>query len=172
MEMAITKYYGYFWAGHFMFMGRCPANTVHMHYALQVIVNREGLFQLRTEKSSVDCGGVIVGSGCPHQLLSPDNAHSWIHLLIDHESDVAKAITKRHLGNGDFKILEGDLLEQLRGSIDGPGNYLGSCREAGDVYKKLVTVLDGYPDQAAAAVDTRIQAAIDLLKEKVLSYLS
>ena len=76
MEQAVSKYCGYFWAGHFLYMGRCPANTIHMHYALQVIVNREGLFQLRRGKSSIECGGVIVGSGSPHQLFSPDNAHS------------------------------------------------------------------------------------------------
>jgi AraC-like DNA-binding protein len=169
MEQAISKYCGYFWAGHFMYLGRCPANTVHMHYALQVIVNREGLFQLRREGSSVECAGVIVGSGCPHQLVSPVNAHSWIHLLIDHESEVAKAITKRHLGQGEFKVLDGGLLERLRGCIEVPGNFLGSCRDAGDVYKKLVTELGGYPEQAAEAVDPRVRAAIDLLKGKYLA---
>ncbi len=169
MEIAITKYCGYFWAGHFMFMGRCPANTVHNHYALQVIVNREGLFQLRRGRSSIECGGVIVGSGYPHQLISPDNAHSWIHLLIDHESDVAKAIAKQHLGKGDFKILDGDLLKRLRSCVDIPGNYLGPCGKAYDVYRKLVTALDGYPEHAVETVDPRIKAAIDLLKGKYLT---
>ena len=169
MEQAISKYCGYFWAGHFLYLGRCPANTVHMHYALQVIVNREGLFQLRRDKSSIECGGVIVGSGCPHQLLSPDNAHAWIHLLIDHESDVAKAIAERHLGEGDFKVLDGDLLKRLRKCIEVPGNFLGSCREAGNVYDKLVNELGGYPEQPTKSVDPRIKAAIDLLKGKYLS---
>jgi AraC-like DNA-binding protein len=140
-----------------------------MHYALQVIVNREGLFQLRRDKTSIECGGVIVGSGCPHQLVSPSNAHSWIHLLIDHESDVAKSITKRHLGEGNVKVLDGDLLERLRRCIDLPGNFLGSCRHAGEVYKKLVTELGGYPEQAVQAVDPRIKAAMDLLKGEYLS---
>jgi AraC-like DNA-binding protein len=169
MEMAISKYCGYFWAGHFMYMGRCPANTVHMHYALQVIVNREGLFQLRTDGPPVECGGVIVGSGRPHQLSSPANAHSWIHLLIDHESDVAKTIAKRHLGKGDIKILDGDLLKRLRGCIEIPGNYLGPCGNADDVYRKLITALDGYPEHALDAVDPRVQSALNLLKGKYLT---
>jgi len=92
MEKEIPKYCGYFWAGHFLYMGRCPANTEHMHYALQVIVNREGLFRLQVDESSIECGGAIIGSGQPHQLFSPGNCHSWIHLLIDHETDVAKTI--------------------------------------------------------------------------------
>jgi AraC-like DNA-binding protein len=169
MEQAISKYCGYFWAGHFLYLGRCPANTVHMHYALQVIINREGLFQLRRDKASIECGGVIVGSGCPHQLVSPGNAHSWIHLLIDHESDVARSIAKRYLVEGDVKVLDGNLLERLRGSIDVPGNFLGSCRHAGDVYKKLVTELGGYPEQAAESVDPRIKAAVNMLKDKYLT---
>ncbi len=169
MEHALSKYCGYFWAGHFLYLGRCPANTVHMHYALQVIVNREGLFQLRRDGASIECAGVIVGSGCPHQLLSPSNAHSWIHLLIDHESDVARSITKRHLGEGQVKVLDVDLIERLRGCIDVPGNLLRSCRHAGDVYNKLVTELGGYSDHAAEAADPRIKAALDLLKAKYLT---
>jgi AraC-like DNA-binding protein len=169
MKTALSKYCGYFWAGHFLYLGRCPANTVHMHYALQVIVNREGPFQLLTKGSTVECEGVVVGSGCPHQLLSPGNSHSWIHLLIDHESDVARAIAKRHLGKGNFKILDGDLLKRLRGCIGVSGNFLGSCRQAGTVYNKLITELGGYSDQPAAAVDPRIKAAINLLKGKYLT---
>lgn len=169
MELTIAKYCLYFWAGHFLYMGRCPANTVHAHYALQVIVNREGLFELRTDGASVTCGGVIVGSGCPHQLLSPGDAHSWIHLLIDHESDVAKALTRHHLRDGKVKILDGDLLQRLRGCIDIPGNFLGSCGQAGEVYGRLVTELGGYPEQAMETVDPRVQVAMDLLKGKYLA---
>ena len=169
METALAKYCGYFWAGHFLYLGRCPANTVHMHYALQVIVNREMPFQLRTEGSSVECEGVIVGSGSPHQLISPGNAHSWIHLLIDHESEVAKAIAKKHLGEGDIKILDRGLLKRLRRCIDVPGNYLGSCRQAGNIYHTLVTELGGDPEQAVRSVDPRIKAALDMLKEKYLT---
>ena len=54
MEKEISKYCGYFWAGHFLYMGRCPANTEHMHYDLQVIENREGLFRLQGEGSSIE----------------------------------------------------------------------------------------------------------------------
>ncbi len=169
MEILTPKYCGYFRAGSFMYLGRCPDNTVHMHYALQVIINREGVFQLRSGKSSIECGGAIVRSGCSHQLISPCNSHSEIHLLIDHESEVAKAIAKRHLGEGEVKILDRDLLERLRRCVKVPGNYLGSCQQAGDVYKKLVTELGGYPEQAAAAVDPRIKAALDLLKGKYLT---
>ena len=107
MEKEIPKYCGYFWAGHFLYMGRCPANTEHMHYALQVIVNREGLFRLQVDGSSIECGGAIIGSGQPHQLFSPSDCHSWIHVLIDHQTDVAKTIGRRHLGEGKVKILDG-----------------------------------------------------------------
>jgi len=170
MEMAFTKYCGYFWPGHLLFMGRCPATTVHNHYALQVIVNREGLFQLLTDGSSVECGGIIVGSDHPHLLISPCDAHSWIHLLIDHQSDVAKTLARRHLGKGKVKILDDDLINRLRGCIGTPGNDLGSCGQARDVYKKLVTELDGYSDEhAVEAVDPRIQATLDLLQGKYLA---
>ncbi len=169
METALSKYCGYFWAGHFLYLGRCPANTVHSHYALQVIVNREGPFQLRTDRSTIKCEGVIVGSGCPHQLLSPSNSHSWIHLLIDHESDVAKMIATKHLAQGDLRILDGDLLKRLRRCIGVAGNFLGSCRQADEAYKKIVTELGGYPDQSSGAIDPRIKSAISLLKKKYLS---
>lgn len=169
MELGIAKYCGYFWAGHFLFMGRCPATTMHAHYALQVIVNREGLFHLRTDGCLIECGGVIVGSGCPHQLSSPSNAHSWIHMVIDHESDVAKAIARQHLGDGKVKILDGDLLKRLRGCIDIPGNYLGSCVQAGEVYGKLVTELGGYSEHGEHGIDPRIKTAMDLLRGKYLA---
>jgi AraC-like DNA-binding protein len=169
MEQAFLQYCGYFWPGHFLFMGRCPDNKVHAHYALQVIVNREGLFRLRTDALDIECGGVIVGSGYPHQLLSPCDAHSGIHLLIDHESDVAKAIARRHLGEGGVKIIDGDLLKRLLGCIDTPGNFIGSCGEAGKVYRKLVTELGGYPEHAEHEIDPRIKAAMDQLKEKYLT---
>src|SRR3989344_2114033 len=169
MEKEIPKYCGYFWAGHFLYMGRCPANTEHMHYALQVIVNREGLFRLQVDGSSIECGGAVIGSGQPHQLFSPGDCHSWIHVLIDHQTDVAKTIGRRHLGEGKVKILDGVLLKRLRGCIDTPGNFLGSCGQAHDVYRKIVTELDGYPVHAEEAIDPRIQAAINLLQGKYLA---
>jgi len=169
MEKEFLKYCGYFWAGHFLYLGRCPANSEHMHYALQVIVNREGLFRLRRGESSIECGGAVIGPGRPHQLFSPSDCHSWIHLLIDHEAEVAKTIARRHLGEGGVKILDGALLERLRGCIDTPGNFLGSCGEAHDVYRKLVTELDGYAGHTGEAIDPRIQDAMDLLKEKYLT---
>jgi len=124
--------------------------------------------QLRTKGSTVECEGVIDGSGCPHQLLSPSNAHSWIHPLIDHKSEVAKAIAQKHLGEKNFKILGNDLLKRLRGVIDVPGNFLGSCRHADEAYKKIVTELGGYPDQIREAIDPRINSAISLLKKEYL----
>jgi AraC-like DNA-binding protein len=169
MEKEIPKYCGYFWAGHLLYLGRCPAVTEHMHYALQVIVNREGLFRLQVEESSIECGGVVIRPGHPHLLFSPSDCHSWIHLLIDHEADVAKTIGKRHFGEGNVKILEGALLKRLRGCIDDPGNFLGSCGQAHDVYRKLVTELDGYAGHVEEAIDPRIQDAMDLLKEKYLT---
>ncbi len=170
MEGEFHKNCSYFWAGHLLFLGQCPANTMHTHYALQVIVNREGLFQLRTEDTTIECGGVIIGSGHPHQLISPCDSKSWVHLLIDHQSDVAKTLAKRHLGAGQVTILGGGLLERLRGCIDSPGNFLGSCEQAQGVYGKLINVLDGYSDfPAEEPLDPRITKVMSLLQGKYLT---
>ena len=171
MEQPILKNCSYFWPSHLLFLGRCPAAVnVEIHYALQIIINRKGLFQVRTDGSpSVECGGAIVGSGIPHQLLSPPDAHSCVHLWIDHESDIAKTIAKKHLGEGNITILDGDLLKRLRGCIEPPGNFLGSCGQAHGVLEKIVSDLDGYPKQSVEAVDPRIEAAMDFLKEKYLA---
>jgi AraC-like DNA-binding protein len=167
MNKNLPKYSGYLWIGHFFYLGRISENTEHAHHALQVIVNREGRFRLRIDGSTIDCGGVVIGPDCPHQLLS--SSDSQVHLLIDRESEVAKAIAKQHLGEGSAKILTGALLKKLRGCIDGPGNYLGSCAQARDVYRNLVSELDGYSGHAEQTVDPRIQAVLDLLREKYLS---
>lgn len=167
MEKDTPKYCGYLWAGHFFYLGRIAENTEHAHHALQVIVNREGRFRMRIDGSSIECGGVVIAADCPHQLLSSND--SQVHLLIDREAEVAKAIAKRHLGKSNIKILDGTLLKSLRGCIDAPGNYLGSCAQAHDVYRKLISHLGGYSAHAEQAVDPRIQAVLDLLRERYLS---
>ncbi len=171
METEPAKSCSYFWAGHILFLGRCRAAIdEHTHYSLQIIINREGLFQFRSEGSSlVECGGAIIRSGVPHQVLSScDDVHSYIHLWIDQESGVAKAIAREHLGEDNVKILDGDLLENLRGCIDTPGNYLGSCKEALDVYGKIISELDGYPKHAEETVDPRVTKITELLKEEYI----
>jgi AraC-like DNA-binding protein len=167
MEKDIPKYSVYLWGGHFMFLGRLEDNaTEHMHHALQVIITREGNFGLRIDKSSIECGGVIIGSDRRHQVLS--SGDSQVHLFIDREAAVARAIAKQHLGKENVKILNGALLERLRGCIDAPGNLLGSCAQAHEVYTTIVTKLDGYTGQGEEGVDPRIQSVMNLLREKLL----
>lgn len=137
-----------------------------MHHALQLILNREGLFRLRMRGSTIECGGVIIAPDCPHQLLSSNDTQ--FHLQIDREAEVARAIAGRHLGKGNIKILKGPLLEKLRGCIKARGNFLGSCEQAHDVYKQIVLELGGYRGHPEEAVDPRIQATMKLLQEKYL----
>jgi len=167
MEKDNTKYYMYFWAGHFLYLGPIIDNCEHMHHALQVIVNRDGLFRLRIGETSIECGGVVISPDRPHQLLSTSDTQ--VHLFIDREAAVAGAIAQRHLGDGHVKILDGALLKRLRGCLDVPGNFLGSCGQANAVYRKLVTELGGYAEHTEVTVDPRIEAAVQLIKEKHLT---
>jgi AraC-like DNA-binding protein len=167
MEKDNSKYCMYFWVGHFLYLGYVTDNSEHMHHALQVIVNRDGLFRLRIDESSIECGGVVISPDLPHQLLS--SSDSQVHLFIDRESAVAEAIASRHLGEGQVKILGGALLKRLRGCIDVPGNFLGSCGQANEVYRRLVTELGGYAKHAEVTVDPRIKAAVQLIQEKYLT---
>lgn len=167
MEKIIPKYCSYWWAGHFMYLGRFDDITEHMHHALQVILNREGVFQFSMNGSVMECGGAIIGPDCRHQLLSSND--SQIHLWIERESAVAGAIAKQHLAKEDVKILEGTLLKRLRGCIDSPDNVLGSCDEARGLYRRLVSELGGYSGHLEETIDPRIQAVMKLLREKYLS---
>ena len=167
MKKNMPKYCNYLWGGHMLYLGRLEGITEHKHHALQVIINREGHFGLRIDESSIECGGVIIGSDRRHQLLSTSDFQ--VHLLIDREAAVARAIAKQHLGKKNFKILNGALLKKLRGCIDAPGNFLGSCAQARDVYRKIVSELGGYSEHAEEAIDPRIQAVMNLLQEKLLS---
>lgn len=167
MEKDNSKYCMYFWAGHFLYLGPVTDNCEHTHHALQVIVNQDGLFRLRIDESSIECGGVVISPDRPHQLLSTSD--SQVHLFIDREAAVAQAIARRHLEEGHVKILDGALLKRLRGCIDVPGNFLGSCGQANEVYRKLVTELGGYAEHTEVTVDPRIEAAVQLIKEKYLT---
>ncbi len=167
MKTDIPKYSGYLWAGHFFYLGRISENTEHAHHALQVILNRQGRFRLRIDDSTIECGGAVIRSDYPHQLLS--SSDSQVHLLIDREAEDAGAIAKQHLTKGNVKKLDGALLKSLRGCIDAPGNYLGSCTQAHDVYRKLTSHLIGYSGHAEQTVDPRIHAVQHLLREKYLS---
>jgi AraC-like DNA-binding protein len=158
----------YLWGGHFLFLGRLDDITEHMHHAMQVIINRDGHFGLRIDGTSIECGGVIIGPDLRHQLLS--SSDSQVHLFIDRETAVARAIAQQHLEKKNVKILNGALLQRLRGCIDTSGNFLGSCAEADDVYGKIVSVLGGYAGHSEEAVDPRIQAVMNLLQEKHLSH--
>jgi AraC-like DNA-binding protein len=167
MEKDNPKYCMYFWAGHFLYLGYVADNSKHAHHALRVIVNRDGLFRLRIDESSIECGGIVISPDLPHQLLS--SSDSQVHLFIDREAAVAEAIARRHLGEGHVKIIDGALLKTLRGCIDVPGNFLGSCGQANEVYRRLVTELGGYAEHAEVTVDPRIKAAVQLIKEKYLT---
>jgi AraC-like DNA-binding protein len=166
MEKITPKYASYWWGGYFLYLGRFDDITEHGHHALQLILNREGLFQFSMNGSIIECGGAIIAPDCSHRLLSSND--SQIHVWIERESSVARAIAKQHLAKESVKILEGTLLQNMRGCIDSPGNFLGSCEKAHDLYKKLVSELDGYSRQAEEAVDPRIQAVLNLLREKLL----
>jgi AraC-like DNA-binding protein len=167
MDKIIPPFSVYLWGGHFMYLGRLEENaTEHLHHALQVIIDRKGKFGLRINGSPIECGGVIIGPDLRHQL--PTSTDSQVHLFIDREAAVARAIAQQHLGGKNFKILNGALLKRLRGCIDAPGNSLGSCAQAHEVYKKIVSKLDGYSGFAEEAVDPRIQAVLNLLREKLL----
>lgn len=157
----------YLWGGHFLFLGRLEDMTEHAHHGLQVIINREGKLGLRIDNASIECGGVIIGSDHRHQLLTSSDFQ--VHLFIDRESAVARAIARRHLGKKTVKVLNGALLKRVRGCIDAPGNFLGSCAQADEVYGKIVSELGGYAGHSEEAVDPRIQAVMDLLQETLMS---
>ncbi|MCK9419236.1 MAG: AraC family transcriptional regulator [Nitrospirae bacterium] len=160
-------YCTYLWGGHLLYLGRLDCNTRHRHHALQVIFNRTGqFFELRIDGSSIECDGVVIGSDYPHSLLS--SSDSQVHLLIDHQSAVARTIARQHLGKKNIKILTGVLLRRLRGCIGARVNFLGSCTQAHEVYRKIVSVLGGFAEHPEDAVDPRIQAVMDLLQEKLL----
>ncbi len=167
MKKTIPKYRIYQWGDRYMYLGQIIDNSEHMHHAVQLILNREGLFQLGIEGAIIECGGAIIRSDCPHQLLSTSD--SQVHLWMDHEADVARAITERHLGRGNIKILKGALLERLRECFKTPGNYLGSCDQAHDVCKKIVSALGGYEAHLEETIDPRIQATMQLLQKKYIS---
>lgn len=158
----------YLWGGHFLFLGRLDDITEHMHHALQVIIDRKEHFGLRIDGNSIECGGVIIGPDLRHHLLS--SSDSQVHLFIDRETAVARAITRQHLEKKNVKILNGTLLQRLRECIDASDNFLGSCAEADDVYGKIVSVLGGYARHSEEAVDPRIQAVMNLMQEKQLSH--
>lgn len=170
MEKETKKYGVYLWGGHFLYLGRLEENvTEHMHHALQVIIDRKGEFDLRIDKVLVKSGGVIVGPDRRHQLVSSSDTQA--HLFIDREEAVARAIARQHLGDNNFKILDGPLLRRLRRCFDVPGNYLGSCALAHEVYTKVVTELGGYssPPRGEEAIDPRIRGVIALVQEKLFS---
>ncbi len=166
MEKINPPYSVYLWGGHILYLGRLDGNTKHRHHALQVILNRSGQFGLWIDESSIECGGVVIESDHPHQLLS--SSDSQVHLLIDHQTAVARTIARQHLGKKKFKILSGALLRRLRGCIDAPGNFLGPCAQAHEVYRKIVSELGGFAEHSEEAVDPRIQAVMDLQQEKLL----
>ncbi|MBI5559083.1 MAG: helix-turn-helix transcriptional regulator [Deltaproteobacteria bacterium] len=168
MENETKKYGVYLWGGHFLYLGRLEENvTEHMHHALQVIIDRKGEFDLRIDKAPVKCGGVIIGPDRRHQLVS--SADTQAHLFIDREEAVARAIARHHLGDKNFKILDGPLLERLRGVFNEPDNFLGPCAQAHDVYRKIVTELGGYAAPAMEAIDPRIRGVMALVQEKLFS---
>lgn len=163
----MPKYCTYLWGGHLLYLGRLDCTTMHRHHALQVIFNRSGQsFELRIDESSIKCGGVIIRSDHPHSLLG--SRDSQVHLLIDHQSAVARTIARQHLEKKNFKILTGVLLRRLRGCISARMNYLGPCAQALEVYKNMISLLGGFAGQSEDAVDPRIQVVMDLLQEKLL----
>jgi len=72
-------------------------------------------------------------------------------------------------GKGKSKYLK-VLCSSACGSVSIPrANYLGSCGQAHDVYRKIVTELDGYSGYAEETIDPRIQAAMKPAEGKNIS---
>jgi AraC-like DNA-binding protein len=166
MEKNKQIYCVYLWGGQMMYLGRFDDVAEHMHHAVQVVINREEPSALRIDGSSIKCGGVIIGSDRRHQLLSTNDYQ--VHLWIDSQTAVARAITRQHLGEKGFKVLKGALLKKVRDAIDAPSNFLGPCWQAHDVYEKIVSELGGF-EYSEDEVDPRIQTAIKWLQDKHLS---
>ena len=167
MEKRVTQGFFYFWIGYFLYLGRVADNSSHMHHAVQVIFNRKGRFQLGMGDQVIECAGVLINSDIPHQLLSSDATQ--VHLLIDRETTIARAIKQAHLGDDKFKILDGPLLERLIACTDLPGDSPGSCKTAHAVFGKITAVLAGCPENTTMEIDPRIQKTLRLLKSEYIS---
>ena len=167
MKKITPLYASYWWGGYYLYLGRFDDINDHGHHALQIMLNREGLFQFSMNGSIMECGGAIIASDRSHRLLSSND--SQIHVWIERESSVARAITKQHLAKDNFKILDGDLLLRLRSCTDSPDNILGSCEKAHNLYVKLVSELGGYSGCSEEEIDPRIQSVMKLLQDKYLS---
>jgi len=167
MQTTNAKNHVYLWGGHFMYLGRFEDNVEHSHHALQILFDRNGRFQVRSEGSTIECKGAIIGADCAHQLLN--SSDSQIHLWIDKESTVAKMISRHHLKDAELKILDGPLLKRLQACTDASGNCPDSCEQAAAVYDTIVSELGGSSEYAGEPIDPRIVATIKLLREQYLS---
>jgi len=155
----------YFWAGHFIIFGKITGNTEHRHHAVQVIFNREGLFELQSEGSTLLCGGVIIGSDHPHQLLSSND--SQVHMLIDNETTVAGILKDKYLQGETVNVMDAELLQKLRDCIGFSGNVPGTCQDADQVYRKLTSELGASPGEKKGDFDPRIQDTINHINKSI-----
>lgn len=167
MEKEVTQGFFYFWIGYFLYLGRVADNTPHSHHAVQVIFNRRGQFRLGLDDRVIECGGVVINSDVPHQLLSSDP--SQVHLLIDHETAMARAIKQAQLGNAKIKILDNDLLASLQACLDFPDPAPESCAGARAVFGKIVAALAGSPEEQPLEIEPRIRKTLQLLQRDYLS---
>jgi AraC-like DNA-binding protein len=167
MQTTNSKNYVYLWGGHFMYLGHFEDIEEHSHHALQILFDRKGQFQLRTDGSTVECRGAIIGADYPHQLLN--SSDSQVHLWIDKESAAAKLISQQHLKDGNLKILDGPLLTRLQACTAPSGNCLGSCELAFAVHDRIVSELGGSSECSGEPIDPRIISTIKLLQVQYLS---
>jgi len=151
-----------------MYLGRIDNVMEHAHHALQIIFNRSGKFQFRTDGPSIECGGVIIGGDQRHQLVSSDD--SQVHVWLDKEATDAKKISAQHLREKEaIKIIDDSLLERLIACVNTGNNCLDSREQARDVYRKIVFELAGSSSDSGDPIDPRIVTALKLLREKYLS---
>lgn len=152
----------YFWNGSMMYVGDKIDTSAHQQHVTHIIIGLNRSFQLHIHDQICQCRLAIIAADVSHRFLGSNDWHTVIKL--DPQSEVSRRLAAKHLKGHDFRILDISLVEEFVSELH---HYIGQVHSGNDaksLLDRLTASLAG-TEHAATKIDSRIQKALDLIKQ-------
>ena len=146
-----------------MYIGKGITTQIHDHHAVQLIIDLEGEFELRSAlKSNRNFKSVLIGPDFPHECITGND--TMLILNISPESSIGANLKRNYLAENGYEDINNTptayFVEKLSGLLEGEINE-----------KNIVAVTEQYLYKLSGTaspppIDDRVKQAITFLEKK------
>ncbi len=145
-----------------MYLGKGLQTAIHDHHAIQLIINLEGEFELRSGLwGNIKCKAVLIESDKPHECIT--GSDTMLILNIAPESNIGVSLRTKYLSGQGFSSMDSDVTRQFVAQI-------GEALKEGIEEKNIVSFTEAYLFGLSGlgicvAMDDRISRVLSMISQ-------